>query len=62
MENGVIQVPEAYSRILQESDVLGFGQSCDRKTGFLLKGWQPQNLEEAFRAGNRYGSVCFMDH
>ncbi|MBU8768806.1 O-methyltransferase [Cytobacillus oceanisediminis] len=38
MENGVIQVPEAYSRILQDSDVLGFGQSCDRKTGFLLKG------------------------
>ncbi|UQX56003.1 hypothetical protein M5V91_10440 [Cytobacillus pseudoceanisediminis] len=38
MENSVIQVPEAYSRILQDSDVLGFGQSCDRKTGFLLKG------------------------
>jgi predicted O-methyltransferase YrrM len=38
MENSVIQVPEAYSSIIQESAVMGFGQSCDRKTGFLLKG------------------------
>jgi predicted O-methyltransferase YrrM len=38
MESGVIQIPEAYVRILQESELLGFQQSCDRKTGFLLKG------------------------
>ncbi len=33
-----MQVPEGYAKILQESKVLGFQQSCDRKTGFLLKG------------------------
>ncbi|MBT2689414.1 class I SAM-dependent methyltransferase [Bacillus sp. ISL-47] len=38
MESSVIQVPEAYVKILQESQLLGFEQSCDRKTGFLLKG------------------------
>ncbi|KON88818.1 hypothetical protein AF332_19765 [Sporosarcina globispora] len=38
MESSVIQIPEAYVNILQESELLGFQQSCDRKTGFLLKG------------------------
>ncbi|CAM3593601.1 class I SAM-dependent methyltransferase [Cytobacillus oceanisediminis] len=38
MESNVIKIPEAYVKILQESELLGFQQSCDRKTGFLLKG------------------------
>ncbi|MED1467800.1 O-methyltransferase [Bacillus salipaludis] len=37
-ENKVLQAPLAYAKILQDSKVIGFEQSCDRKTGFLLKG------------------------
>lgn len=37
-ESNVLKVPAAYENILLESKQLGFQQSCDRKTGFLLKG------------------------
>ncbi|OIK10926.1 hypothetical protein BIV60_19330 [Bacillus sp. MUM 116] len=37
-ENTVLQIPDAYVKILQDSKRIGFEQSCDRKTGFLLKG------------------------
>jgi predicted O-methyltransferase YrrM len=37
-KNRVIDTPAAYTKIIQESKAIDFQQSCDKKTGFLLKG------------------------